>query len=438
MESLAERFKRQLPAVGVSDPQYVPQLVAAILAAARQGQATDVHLVPAAGTLEMHWRVDGVLQPVAAFPGELAPRIVSRLKVLARLLTYQTDIPQEGRLFGEAGELTEETRLSTFPTLFGEKAVIRLFVGAGQYRRLDELGLPPEILGTLRGLLDETSGVILLTGPAGSGKTTTIYAALRELADKTRGGRSLVSLEDPIEVVVPGVAQSQVQPACGFDMAAGLRSLLRQDPEVIMVGEIRDRETAETVFQAALTGHLVLTTFHAGSAAQAINRLSEMGIEPYLLRSAVRAILCQRLARGLCSCAQVSNAESDFCGIAPEDLQRAAADRAPGVNADTSGSNPLAEDSPDRQPRSTGGVCVAAGCSECQGTGYRGRFLLTEMLSPDRSEVGRAILSRSDAAELEQRAIAAGMTSQFHRACRAIIEGRTSPAEVRRVLGFSH
>jgi type II secretory ATPase GspE/PulE/Tfp pilus assembly ATPase PilB-like protein len=429
MESLAEKFKRQLPATGVSDPQYVPRLVAAILSAARLGEATDVHLVPTAETLAMHWRVDGVLQPVAEFPGELAPRIVSRLKVLARLLTYQTDVPQEGRLFGESGEMTEETRLSTFPTLFGEKAVIRLFVGAGQYRRLDELGLPPEILDTLRKLLDETSGVILLTGPAGSGKTTTIYAALRELADKFHGGRSLVTLEDPIEVVVPGVAQSQVQPASGFDMAAGLRSLLRQDPEVIMVGEIRDRETAETVFQAALTGHLVLTTFHAGSAAQAINRLSDMGIEPYLLRSAVRAILCQRLVRGLCSCARVSPDESDLCGIPPRDL--AGAD--PGLAGQT-GPGGL----PVRQSGSPAGVRVPVGCSECQGTGYRGRFLLTEMLSPERSELGRAILSRSDAAQLERLAVAAGMASQYNRACQAIVAGRTSPAEVRRVLGFSH
>jgi type II secretory ATPase GspE/PulE/Tfp pilus assembly ATPase PilB-like protein len=432
MQSLAEKFQRQLPAVEVSDPQYVPQLVAAILATARQGQATDVHLVPTAGKLEMHWRIDGVLQPVAQFPGELAPRIVSRLKVLARLLTYQSDTPQEGRLFGESGEKVDETRLSTFPTLFGEKAVIRLFVGAGQYRRLDELGLPCEILGALRQFLDETSGVILLTGPAGSGKTTTIYAALRELADKTRGGRSLVTLEDPIEVVVPGVAQSQVQPASGFDMAAGLRSLLRQDPEVIMVGEIRDRATAETVFQAALTGHLVLTTFHAGSAAQAINRLSDMGIEPYLLRSAVRAILCQRLVRRLCSCARVSEDEADRCGIPHEDLKSQISDMA-------------SEGSPSRSPSLDSwtstpptGVRVPVGCPDCQGTGYRGRFLLTEMLSPERSELGRAILSRSDASQLEQLAVAAGMTSQYNRACRAIAEGRTSPAEVRRALGFSH
>src|SRR5262249_53933623 len=166
-----------------------------------------------------------------------------------------------------------------------------------------------------RRLLDETGGVILLTGPAGSGKTTTIYAALRELADKTEGGRSLVSLEDPIEVVVPGVSQSQVNPTIGFDMATGPGSLLRQDPVGTMVGEIGDRGTAETVFQASLTGHLVLTTFHAGSAAQAVNRLSDMGIEPYLLRAGVRAILCQRLLRRLCGCAKSSAEEESRLGL---------------------------------------------------------------------------------------------------------------------------
>jgi type II secretory ATPase GspE/PulE/Tfp pilus assembly ATPase PilB-like protein len=430
MESLADKFQRQLPATGDADPQYVPQLVALILASAREARATDVHLVPTEERVAMHWRIDGVLQPVAQFPSELAPRIIARLKVLARLLTYQTEVPQEGRLEGESGD---ETRLSTFPTLFGEKAVIRLFVGAGRYLRIDELGLPSETSQTLQRLLDETGGVILVTGPAGSGKTTTIYAALRELADKTRGGRSLVSLEDPIEVVVPGVAQSQVQPVAGFDMATGLRSLMRQDPEVIMVGEIRDRATAEIVFQAALTGHLVLTTFHAGSAAQAINRLSDMGIEPYLLRSAVRAILCQRLVRRLCSCARVTAATDDRLGlpIAPvsdvEDRGSKIEDRG------LSRSSIL-------DPRSSGppSVSLPVGCPDCHGTGYRGRFLLTEMLLPEQSELGRAILSQGDAARLEQLAVEAGMVTQYNRACQAVSAGLTSPAEIRRVLGFSH
>jgi type II secretory ATPase GspE/PulE/Tfp pilus assembly ATPase PilB-like protein len=400
MELLAAQVQRELPRLDESDPQSVPRLVDAVLAAARRARATDVHLIPRSDALEMHWRLDGVLQRIASFPTAAAPRIVARLKVLAQLLTYRTDVPQEGRLRGADGQTAEEVRISTFPTLFGEKAVVRLFAGPGKFLMLADLGLPAAVLDTLRSLLDETGGVILVTGPAGSGKTTTIYAALRELADKSRGGRSLVSLEDPVEVVVPGVAQSQVNPAAGFDMAAGLRSLLRQDPEVMLVGEIRDRATAETVFQASLTGHLVLTTFHAGSAAQAVNRLSDMGIEPYLLRAGVRAILCQRLLRRLCGCATTSAEEEARLGLP------------------------------------VGVVHLPAGCPECGGTGYRGRFLLTEMLLPRQSALGRAILSRSDAAELERLAIEAGMVPQRHGACEAVAAGWTSPAEVRRVLGF--
>ena len=398
-DSLAQHFQQRLPDRDVNDPEYVSELVAVILACAREKSASDVHLVPAAEKLCMSWRVDGVLQAIAEFPRELTPKVVARLKVLADLLTYRTDLPQEGRL--REGGTDIETRISTFPTLFGEKAVIRLFVGSGRYRHLDDLGLPAEVLDCLRGLLHETGGVTLLTGPAGSGKTTTIYACLREIVDKSAAGRSLVSLEDPIEVVVPGVAQSQVHLSAGFDMATGLRSLLRQDPEVIMVGEIRDRDTAETVFQASLTGHLVITTFHAGSAARAVSRLSDMGIEPYLLRSGLLAILCQRLLRRLCKCAEETAAPEARLGLPVENVR------------------------------------VPVGCEECGSTGYRGRIVLTEMLLPGHTEVGRAILSRTDAARLEQLAVAAGMVNQWERAYQVVAAGITSPAEVHRVLGFS-
>jgi type II secretory ATPase GspE/PulE/Tfp pilus assembly ATPase PilB-like protein len=400
MELLSEQFQRELPRLDPADPNYVPQLVSAILAAARTARATDIHLIPAADQLQMRWRIDGVLVRVAEFPAAVTSRVVARLKVLSQLLTYRTDVPQEGRLHGPTVQTTEEVRISTFPTLFGEKVVVRLFAGAGRFHRLADLGLPTDIFDRMQELLSETGGVILVTGPAGSGKTTTIYAALRDLADKSQGERSLVSLEDPIEVVVPGVAQSQVNPAAGFDMAGGLRSLLRQDPEVMMVGEIRDRGTAETVFQASLTGHLVLTTFHAGSATQAVNRLSDMGIEPYLLRSSVRAIVCQRLLRRLCSCAK------------------------------------SAADDESRMGLPVGVVRVPTGCPECAGTGYRGRFILAEMLLPQPGDVGRAILSRSEARELERLAVAAGMIPQHQRASEAVAAGWTSPMEVRRVLGF--
>ncbi len=400
-------FQKYLPDSKPNDPERVPQVVEAILTAARDAGTSDVHLRPTADKLEMVWRLDGVLQPVAVFPRELGPQIVARLKVLAELLTYRCDMPQEGRIRSAStvsphtipGEQDVETRLSTFPTLFGEKAVLRLFVGSGKYRRLGELGLHEDVLPKLRALLEETSGVILLTGPAGSGKTTTIYASLREIDQQSGGGRSLVSLEDPIEVVVPGVDQSQVHPSSGFDMAIGLKSLLRQDPDVLMVGEIRDAETAETVFQASLTGHLVLTTFHAGSSAQAVSRLGDMGIEPYLLHSGLLAIVCQRLLRRLCECARESQEPRDLLGLPLESVR------------------------------------VPVGCPNCRGTGYRGRFVIAELLLPQLGEIGEGILVNSNARRLEELAIEAGMVSQWDRGLKAARTGQTSPHELRRVLG---
>ncbi|MCA9020312.1 MAG: type II/IV secretion system protein [Planctomycetaceae bacterium] len=399
-ESLSQHFQEQLPEKPENHPEYVTELVDLILNQAQDINASDIHLLPSESRMRMDWRIDGVLHHVADFSPELAPRITSRLKVLSHLLTYRTDVPQEGRL-RQQGEQAVETRISTFPTLYGEKVVVRLFVGSGQYKHLESLNLPGEILFELQRLLSQTGGVILMTGPAGSGKTTTIYACLREIIRQSQGSRSLASLEDPIEVVVPTVAQSQVNPAAGFDMVLGLRSLLRQDPEVIMVGEIRDRETAETVFQASLSGHLVVTTFHAGSATEAVSRLSDMGIEPYLLRSGLLAILSQRLLRRLCTCAEYSQAEEDRMCLEVEQWK------------------------------------VPVGCPECGQTGYQGRMVLTEMLQPGQSEVANAILNRSDATVLHQLAIQSGMRTQWDRAQEAVNQGLTSPAEVRRVLGMT-
>jgi type II secretory ATPase GspE/PulE/Tfp pilus assembly ATPase PilB-like protein len=399
--SAIERFLADVASTAGATLAFSPELVDRALDAAREVGASDLHAQPTSTGLELRWRVDGVLQLVGSLPSTMSANFLARLKVLADLLTYRTDVPQEGRLRGVAGLTDVEMRLSTFPTLHGEKAVVRFFGSERQYLRVAELGLPEEITARLRALLAETSGAILVTGPAGSGKTTTLYACLREIAAEADGGRSLASLEDPIEVEVPGVAQSQTSEKAGFDLATGLRFLLRQDPEVILVGEIRDRTTAEVAIQAALTGHLVLSSFHAGSAAGAISRLGDMGIEPYLLRSGVLAIISQRLARRLCDCARPSTSHEDFLGL---ELTAAR---------------------------------VPVGCEACHGAGYRGRIVLAEMLSVDSSAIGRAILSRSDAAQIEQLAVSAGMISRWQRACAAIEAGLTSPGEVRRVLGFA-
>ena len=389
----------ELARLNPTDPEYAAQSVDVVLSAARKAGVSDIHFQPTGNGLELKYRVDGVLTPVALFPSQLAANIIARLKVLSGLLTYHTDRPQEGRLRLPKDDV--EMRVCTFPTLHGERMVVRLFGGMQRYQRLDDLGLPDDVLQPLRLLLAETSGAILVSGPAGSGKTTTVYACLREIARQGNGARSLVSLEDPIEVAVDGVAQSQVHPPAGLDLANGLRFLMRQDPEVIMVGEIRDRTTADTAFQASLTGHLLLSTFHAGSAAETVSRLLDLGIEPYVLRSGLLAILNQRLLRRLCSCRTPTDDPDARLGLA---VQR---------------------------------VMTPRGCDKCKGTGYSGRFLLVEMLTLSRSELARAILAHSETVVIERLAAEAGISSRWQRACRAVEEGWTSPAEVRRVLGFS-
>lgn len=388
----------ELAGLNTADPDYASRCVDAVLTAARHAGASDIHFQPTGDGLDLKFRVDGVLISAASFSLQFATNIIARLKVLSGLLTYHTDRPQEGRI--RAPQDDGEMRVCTFPTLHGERAVVRLFGGASSFQLLNDLGLPEDVLQSLRRLLAETSGAILVSGPAGSGKTTTTYACLREIS-RSGGVRNLVSMEDPIEVAVEGVAQSQVDPRVGLDLADGLRFLMRQDPEVIMVGEIRDFAAAETALQASLTGHLVLSTFHAGSAAETVGRLLDMGIEPYVLRSGLLAILNQRLLRRLCSCAKPTDDPDARLGL---NVER---------------------------------VMTPCGCERCGGTGYRGRFLLVEMLTLSHSELTRAVLGRSETAVIERLAIEAGMMSRWQRACQAVDQGWTSPAEVRRVLGFS-
>ncbi len=374
-------LQAQLDTLAVSGPDRIGRLVDAILADAARRLASDVHLEPTHSALEVRYRLDGVLHRVAALRRDLAPNVVARLKVLAELLTYRLDVPQEGRISSALGPHGVDMRVSTFPTVHGEKVVVRLFDHTGRTLDLEQLGLPADLLDSLRAILRQRSGAVLLTGPSGSGKTTTLYACLRHLVQAGGGGRHIVTIEDPVEQVLEGVSQSQARPGSDFDFPRGLRSLLRQDPEVIMVGEVRDGDTAATAIEAALTGHLVLSTVHAGSACGVIGRLLDMGIEPYLLTSTLKAVLNQRLVRRLCpACPR------------PE-----------------------------------------AGCDRCAGTGYQGRLLLGELLTPD-DRLRRAILARSDTTALEA---AAGpeRPTLWTAAGRAVVEGTTTWPEIERVLG---
>ena len=394
---LPEWFEGKVGALRSLTAEQVPRLVDQIQNCAREAGASDIHLRPTEAGTEMRWRIDGVILKVAAFPPEIANNIVARLKVMANLLTYRVDVPQEGRVISSSSG--QETRISVFPTQFGEKVVIRLFASSGHFDTISQLGLPEDIIERFQYYLGQTSGVIVLTGPAGSGKTTTIYAALREVINNSQGERSLVSLEDPVEVIVPEVDQTSVNPKSGMDMMTGLRSLVRQDPDVIMVGEIRDHETAETVFQASLIGNLVLTTFHAGSCTRALSRLSDMGIEPYLLRSGLLAAFSQRLVRTLCDCKTISTDVEQLLGGQFES------------------------------------VAISEGCPKCRGTGHAGRRVISEVLDPELPAIAQAILNRQDVKVLNGLAHEAGMISLRDRAEKLVREHEISPLEMVRVLG---
>jgi type II secretory ATPase GspE/PulE/Tfp pilus assembly ATPase PilB-like protein len=367
-----------------SDPQFATDFVKALLVSARDAGASDVHVDPAVDGVDVRWRLDGVLQLLGRVPKEVGPNIIARLKVLSGLLTYETATPQEGRIWDDT--LRVEVRVCTFPTLYGERAVLRLLGASKQsLDSLTQLGLPAGVLSELDRHLAATSGAVLVVGPAGSGKTTTAYACLRHIVAHSGGGRSIASLEDPIEVSVSGVAQSQVNPAVDFDMAMGLRSLLRLDPEVILIGEMRDRTTAEIALQAALTGQLVVTTFHAGNCGDAVHRLVELGIPDYAVRSAVRLVVAQRLVRRLCSCSRPGNVKNDALGMDVTNCR------------------------------------IAVGCDTCHSTGYRGRALLAEWQTID--SAGATPPSVGD--------------EQLWASAQALVEaGTTSPLEVIRVLGL--
>lgn len=355
-------------------------VVERLLARALAAGASDLHVEPEAADWSIRLRLDGVLHPAARLPRHAAPTLVARLKVLADLPTYVNDVPQDGRIPRARAGGPSDLRLAVLPTVHGEKAVVRLFERPVEARSLGALGLPDDAAQALERAVLAPQGVVVLSGPAGSGKSTTIHAALQLVLERSQGARSVVGIEDPVERVVPGITQTQVNPGAGFGYAEALRAFLRQDPEVIYVGEARDAATAGVVIEAGLTGHLVITTLHAGSCAQVLTRLLEMKLEPHLLSSALSVVFAQRLVRRTCA------------------------------------------------------GCRAAGCPACLGTGYRGRAPLVEhaTLGP---LVRRAVLERADEA-----ALAAAMRAQGQRGLRehghALVEqGVTSARELERVLG---
>jgi general secretion pathway protein E len=382
----------------------VVQMVNLIFAQAVRDTASDIHIEPYEREMKVRYRVDGMLREVMTPPKRMHAAIVSRLKILGEMNIAERRLPQDGRIKIVIAGRNVDVRVSIVPTVFGERAVMRILDKGTAMLGLEELGMRPDTLAKFRGLIRVPYGVILATGPTGSGKSTTLYAALQEIWSPTT---NILTIEDPVEYQVAGIGQIQVRPAIGLTFANGLRSIVRQDPDIIMVGEIRDFETAEIAIHAALTGHLVFSTLHTNDAPGAITRLLDMGVEPYLVASSLIGAVAQRLVRKVCV----------FCGetYMPEWEKLEAVGISKG---DWSG------DPPFRRGR---------GCDKCQHTGFRGRVGLYELFGVD-EQIRRMTVDRASSTDMKNRAISDhGMRTLLGDGTLAVLAGKTTPEEVMRV-----
>lgn len=390
----------------VSDFQRIEigRLVSYIIQDAVDSGASDIHIEPWESTLVVRVRLSGVLTELVHLPLELLEKVSGRLKVMADLISYQTDLPQEGHVPGDPALGGAELRLSVFPTVRGEKIVIRVFDPRSRSFDLEALGFDRKSLAMFVHLLTRPSGLILLTGPTGSGKTTAIYSALYHLSQRAGPTVSISTVEDPVECHLPMVSQAQVNRAREFTYPIALRSLMRQDPEVIMIGEIRDAETAAIAVQAGLTGHLVISTIHSGTTSGVFARLINMEIEPFLLSSSIIGVVGLRLIRNNCRhCIHPYRPEPSLLTMVPPELL------------------------------TTATFMKGAGCRECLHTGFSGRTALTEMLIAD--EVLRdAILQKLPTRTLQQIAVGQGMKTLWHTGLDRVVQGSTTIDELLRVV----
>jgi type II secretory ATPase GspE/PulE/Tfp pilus assembly ATPase PilB-like protein len=379
-------------------------LVNCIILDAINAKASDIHIEPWESTLAVRIRLSGVLTELVHLPLDLMDKISGRFKVMANLISYQSDIPQEGHASAGPELGGVELRISIFPTTRGEKIVVRLFDPSNRSFDMASLGFDDETLTALNQLLRRPSGLILLTGPTGSGKTTAIYSALYSIVQRDGPSVSISTVEDPVEFNLPMIAQAQINPAQNFTYPVALRSLMRQDPQVIMVGEIRDPETASIAVQAGLTGHLVISTIHSGIAAGVYARLINMEIEPFLLASSIAAVLGIRLVRKNCTyCLETYEPEASLIRLVPEEMQGKMEFR-----------------------RGTG-------CNECLQTGFSGRSAITELMVAD--EVFRdAVLQKLPTRALQEVAIKQGMRTLWQNGLARVAAGQTTMEEILRVV----
>ena len=379
----------------------VIKLVNLMLFEAVKARASDVHVQPYEDRVIVRQRVDGVLFDTFDVPKSLQEEVLTRIKVLGRMDIAEKRLPQDGRATVQVGDRLIDLRIASLPTSHNERIVIRLLDKSARLYTLGELGMRSETLRSFQQLIGLAHGLILVTGPTGSGKSTTLYAALQEINTKDQ---NVLTLEDPIEYQLDGVSQTQINEKKGMTFASGLRSVLRQDPDIIMVGEIRDHETAVMAIQASLTGHLVFSTLHTNDAASAVTRLLDLGIEPYLVASSLVASLAQRLVRRICRACKSPLASDE----AHSQIRRLA---------------------PEMHP---GDLFRGAGCSDCRGTGYRGRLGLFELLVID-TPCREIVQARGNASQIRAAALAAGMALLRDDGLNRALDGQTTINEILRV-----
>lgn len=381
----------------------VIRLVEALFNRAIADRASDLHIEPFEQRTRIRERIDGVLRETSEIPAEMHDAIVARIKILANLDIAEKRVPQDGRIAYRIGGQDYDLRVSTYPSTLGEKVVLRILEKSTERFDLKKLGMEPDTLRKLTRLVERPYGMLIVCGPTGSGKTTTLYASLSHLNTPER---NIITIEDPVEYHLPGITQANVNTRAGLTFARGLRAILRQDPDVVLVGEIRDRETAVIAVEAALTGHMVFSTLHANEAASAPSRLTEMGVEPFLLASALVGVLSQRLVRTLCrECREPTEPDPELLArlrLTPQMVQGATLYR-------------------------------SQGCHRCNFTGYRGRRAIIELMEVN-DAIRHHIMHHQPTSIIRETAIQSGMTPLYQDALRLVLAGETCLEEVLRVV----
>jgi general secretion pathway protein E len=402
LDSVAHQLEEPQDLLEADDEAPIIRLVNSLLFRAAKERASDIHIEPMERDLIVRFRIDGVLHEVIKPPKRYQNSIVSRVKVMGQLNIAEKRLPQDGRIRIKLAGRDIDIRLSTIPNVHGERIVMRLLDKTSTLLDLSEIGMDKNILGQIEGVIRRSHGIILVTGPTGSGKTTTLYAALSTI---NTPDLNILTVEDPVEYQLQGISQMAINPKIGLTFAAGLRSFLRQDPDVIMVGEIRDRDTAEIAIQASLTGHLVFSTVHTNDSAGAITRLVDMGVEPFLVASSLTAVLAQRLVRRLCIACRKAHIPT------VEELAEVAMTQEQLVRA----GNPP--------------VYRAVGCAACGETGYHGRTGIYEFLPVD-DDIRTLAIKNVDSNTIKKQAVKRGMTTLLDDGARKVLAGETTIAEV--------